>query len=163
MRMWNLPPQILCRQHFLGEHNELHKFVGALNHNRNITTYIQKGYFEIHNIRKRHEELVLDFPRRHYNHNSPLPDFPVTMAGKIDIHFNLCDLVSRCQRCREQFTAIYQTDTLILDDILIPNRSTTMSKRRQKKQKPASIGEGLLSIANGDFLRPNKKKSNGDK
>ncbi len=30
MRTWMVPPQIMCRQHLLGEHNEIHKFVGAV-------------------------------------------------------------------------------------------------------------------------------------
>lgn len=113
MRMWNLPPQILCRQHLLGEHHELHKFVGAINHHKNITSFITHGYFEIHNIRHRHEELVKEFSFRGYNHKSPLPHFKEIVAGKIDIYFNLCDLVSRCQRCRERFIDMIENKRFI--------------------------------------------------
>ena len=30
MRMWMVDPQIMCRQHLLGEHTEMHMFVGTL-------------------------------------------------------------------------------------------------------------------------------------
>jgi len=101
-RMWNIPPEYLCRYHFLGEHNELHKIVGSLNAGRSVQGYLDKGQIEVHNIRARHEELVQEFENRGWNHKSPLPEFRVYKAGKIDIKKSLEDLINRCPKCKER-------------------------------------------------------------
>ena len=75
MRIWDLPPEILCRQHLLGEHRELHGLW-------NILTLDKKGYREHPETKRwvgrlaalysRHEALVAEMHRRGYRHNSPL-------------------------------------------------------------------------------------------
>lgn len=107
MRMWNIPVLILCKNHFLGEHNEMHKFIGSLNHGHSISGYVKKGFVEVHNIRKRHDLLVSDFARRGYNHDSSLPFFEVFEAGKIDVLWNLHVLLSRCFDCLQNFKKYY--------------------------------------------------------
>lgn len=42
MRMWMLPPQLLCRQHLLGEHKELHMLYGTLKRGRSIASFLEK-------------------------------------------------------------------------------------------------------------------------
>ncbi|MBI5849328.1 MAG: pyrimidine dimer DNA glycosylase [Nitrospirae bacterium] len=75
MRIWDIPPDILCRNHLLGEHNELHAIW-------NILTQGKKGYAN-HPETERwkgklmalfavHEKIVLEMLARGYNHNSPL-------------------------------------------------------------------------------------------
>lgn len=44
MRMWMVPPELMCRQHLLGEHVELHMFVGAINKGTSVVTL--PGYCE---------------------------------------------------------------------------------------------------------------------
>lgn len=75
MRIWDLPPKILCRQHLLGEHRELHAIW-------NILTKNKKGYSHHPEVLRwrgklkalylRHEQLVLEMKKRGYQHNSPL-------------------------------------------------------------------------------------------
>ncbi len=101
MRMWNLNPKLMCRNHLLGEHVECHMFVGTLNKGNNIQGYLEKGLLEIHNIEKRHEQLAKEMKRRGYNHNSSLPKYKKIKRGKINSRENKKELFKRCKRCRE--------------------------------------------------------------
>jgi len=103
MRMWGVSPKFLCRKHLLGEHLELHMFIGTLNKNKSLKGYIDKGLVEVHFIKNRHEDLVKEMMKRNYNHNSPLNiKVPLYKAGKIDIKENLKELYNRCEECRER-------------------------------------------------------------
>jgi hypothetical protein len=75
MRIWDIPPSKLCRNHLLGEHNELHAMW-------NILTQGKTGYAN-HPETKRwkgnlkalfrvHEEIVQEMLARGYRHQSPL-------------------------------------------------------------------------------------------
>ncbi|MBW6442684.1 pyrimidine dimer DNA glycosylase/endonuclease V [Patescibacteria group bacterium] len=99
-RMWNLNPAYLCTQHLLGEHKEIHQAVGSILKGRSLKGHLEKGQLEIHNLKKRHAELVREMKKRNFNHNSPLPDFEEFYAGKIDPQKNKLDLMKRCKKCR---------------------------------------------------------------
>ncbi len=103
MRMWNLPPEKMCDRHLLGEHVELHMIVGCLNKNKNIKGFLDKGFIEIHNIKKRHNELVKEMKNRGFKHNSPLQKFKSFKAGRINKSQNKKDLTKRCKNCRNLF------------------------------------------------------------
>lgn len=73
MRIWDLPPKVLCRKHLLAEHRELHAIW-------NILTKKKKGYShhpetlrwkgKLKALYKRHEEEVKELKRRGYRHFS---------------------------------------------------------------------------------------------
>jgi len=75
MRIWDLPPDILCRQHLLGEHRELHAIW-------TVITKKKKGYSRHPEtlrwvgktlaLYRRHDRLVKEMIRRGYHHHSPL-------------------------------------------------------------------------------------------
>ena len=75
MRIWDLDPALLCRQHLLGEHRELHGLW-------NILTESKTGYSRHPETRRwegrlatlydRHERLVGEMTARGYSHASPL-------------------------------------------------------------------------------------------
>ncbi len=75
MRIWDLPPNKLCRDHLLGEHRELHALWTILTKNK-------KGYRKhpetlrwqgkLKALYLRHEQLVKEMKKRNYQHNSPL-------------------------------------------------------------------------------------------
>ena len=75
MRVWDIPPENLCRKHLLGEHREIHAIWTILTDNR-------KGYSRhpetlrwkrsLNALHKRHEQTSNEMKRRGYNHNSPL-------------------------------------------------------------------------------------------
>jgi len=75
VRIWDVPPQALCRQHLLGEHRELHGLW-------NVLTQGKQGYSRHPETLRwvgrtkalwlRHEALVAEMERRGYRHASPL-------------------------------------------------------------------------------------------
>ena len=100
-RMWLVDTKCLCRNHLLGEHKELHQAVGSILNNRSLAGHIERGQLEIHNIQKRHAELVKEMKLRGYNHQSPLKKFKSFKAGKINIIENYKELERRCKNCKE--------------------------------------------------------------
>jgi len=76
MRIWDLAPEKLCRNHLLGEHSELHALWTILTQGR-------KGFSNHPESRRwrgrlkalyaRHEKLVEEMQARGYRHRSPLP------------------------------------------------------------------------------------------
>jgi len=112
MRMWNVNPKMLCRQHLLGEHVELHMFVGSINKGINVNRYVRDGLLFVKRLRIRHLQLRREMRRRGYNHRSPLPklrsDFTahVDQANFIDVQANIVELKRRCSDCRARIEAI---------------------------------------------------------
>ncbi len=102
MRMWMVDPKILCNRHLLGEHVELHMFVGTINHDIALTGYGKNGLVEVHNIRSRHAELVKEMKRRGMNHKSPLPGFKMFKFGQVNKSKNMKELANRCENCKDR-------------------------------------------------------------
>lgn len=100
MRMWKVDPKIMCNKHLVGEHVEMHMFIGAIKKHKNLKGYLDKGLVEIHNIRNRHEELAQELARRGFKHNSPLPDCDLENKGFVNIDNNILELHMRCVMCR---------------------------------------------------------------
>ncbi|HEY9073963.1 MAG TPA: pyrimidine dimer DNA glycosylase/endonuclease V [Desulfobaccales bacterium] len=77
MRIWDIEPERLCRQHLLGEHRELHALWVIL-------TQGKKGFAnhpetrrwrgKLQALYRRHEQLVSEMACRGYRHNTPLPE-----------------------------------------------------------------------------------------
>lgn len=75
MRIWDIPPDKLCRNHLLGEHRELHAIWKIITENK-------KGYShhpetirwrgKLKALYIRHNSLVEEMKKRGYNHKSPL-------------------------------------------------------------------------------------------
>jgi hypothetical protein len=104
MRMWMVNPRIMCRQHLLGEHAEIHMFIGTINRRKSVRGYLEKGLLEVHNLYNRHEELVREMKRRKYNHYSELNEKwkIVENAGIIAKKKNLIELINRCSKCESR-------------------------------------------------------------
>ena len=86
MRIWDVPPQRLCRQHLLGEHRELHGLwniltvhggTGGYSHHPETERWVGKtrALFE------RHRQLVAEMEQRGYQHRSPLD--PAVASGDV--------------------------------------------------------------------------------
>jgi hypothetical protein len=76
VRIWDLSPGILCRQHLLGEHRELHAVWsvivgGRKGYSRHPETLRWVG--KLGALFARHERLVAEMRRRGYDHRTPLP------------------------------------------------------------------------------------------
>lgn len=75
MRIWDISPKLLCRNHLLGEHRELHAIWSILTGNK-------KGYSrhpevlrwkgKLKALYHRHGRLVAEMAERGYIHKSPL-------------------------------------------------------------------------------------------
>lgn len=112
MRMWMVDPKVLCLQHLLGEHKEIHMWIGVLRKYgaRDGNGYLQ-GLLDITNIKTRHDELVVELARRGYpsgvNHQTPVDASEVSefirlyanLETPIDVTANLKELNRRCGRC----------------------------------------------------------------
>lgn len=84
MRIWDIDPSRLCRNHLLGEHRELHGLW-------NILTRGKRGYRlhpetrrwegKLAALFRRHESLVAEMKRRGFNHRSDLdPELATGLA-----------------------------------------------------------------------------------
>jgi hypothetical protein len=77
MRIWDVEPKILCRQHLLGEHRELHALWSIIKNSKSGYSKhpeTLRWYGKLPALRKRHELLVAEMERRGYVHATPLPE-----------------------------------------------------------------------------------------
>jgi hypothetical protein len=112
VRMWLVDPELMCRAHLLGEHRELHTFIGALNAGHSVRGYIERGLLEPASLWWRHAKLVQEMLQRGYRHHSPLPELQQcsVAVGRmiergdriVDREASLQELLRRCPRCRER-------------------------------------------------------------
>ena len=106
LRLWMVDPRIMCKQHLLGEHVEIHMFVGTILKRKSLDGYIANNLLEPKSLISRHEELVIEMVNRNMNHKSELPNFDLDYLPdniknyKIDRKKSLADLVNRCPTCR---------------------------------------------------------------
>lgn len=110
MRMWLVSPGEMCRRHLLGEHVELHMFLGSIAKGNSLEGYVSRGFFQADKLVERHEDLVKEMIRRGYRHNSLVSDSQKEMLwnwmrenpGKciVDSEISRRELASRCEACR---------------------------------------------------------------
>jgi hypothetical protein len=85
MRIWDIPPEKMCRQHLLGEHRELHALWSIIindkkGYARHPETMRWRG--KLNALYLRHEALVGEMTKRGYKHHTPLD--PAFATGKAD-------------------------------------------------------------------------------
>jgi hypothetical protein len=85
MRIWDIEPERLCRQHLLGEHRELHALwviltEGKKGFARHPETARWRGKLKA--LYKRHQALAAEMERRGYRHHTPLPREQATGLAK---------------------------------------------------------------------------------
>jgi len=75
MRIWDLPVEILCRKHLLGEHRELHAIWKILQDDRKAYRQhpeVQRWEGKLELLFFRHLAQVKEMQARGYKHKSPL-------------------------------------------------------------------------------------------
>lgn len=102
MRMWGVPTNVLCTKHLLGEHVEMHMFIGTLKKGISILGYIQNGLVNPAKIIERHNLLAEELKKRGMNHNSPLEYDKELPTHSMNIVSNFAELVNRCPLCFER-------------------------------------------------------------
>lgn len=98
-----IDPTIMCRRHLLGEHVEIHMFVGSINKGINMGQYVTKGLLEFDSLRSRHAALVKEMKARGYKHSSPLARvriIPKVQRVTVDRAESIRELLVRCPECR---------------------------------------------------------------
>ncbi len=81
MRIWDLDPERLCRQHLLGEHFELHILWSIITEGRKAYSNhpeTRRWRGKLKALFFRHEALVEEMSRRGYRHQTPLPSGQAT-------------------------------------------------------------------------------------
>ena len=119
MRMWKIPPDLLCRQHLLGEHRELHALAvsvaraseGDHKHKAMLTGHVHKQQVELTQLVDRHHQVVTEMFTRGYHHHSPLgsvvidPEIALLNTyHPVDVASSFVDLRSRCEQCASRMT-----------------------------------------------------------
>lgn len=75
MRIWDIAPRKLCRNHLLGEHRELHAIFSILsNHKKGYANHpkTQRWKGKMRALYLRHQSLVEEMRRRGHVHTSPI-------------------------------------------------------------------------------------------
>lgn len=110
MRMRMVSPRILCRQHLLGEHGELHKHRPSFVKKHSIFGRIYpEVQIEPESMKRRHDELAAEMVRRGMKHNSPyeMPDLSYLpeeqRKAKVNRRENLSLLLSKCWDCQSKY------------------------------------------------------------
>ena len=124
--MWNVPCKVMCRQHLLGEHLEMHMFAGAIMTGKKIDGYITNGLVDTRLIFHRHQKIVMEMYRRGYKHKSPfnietlvkLIRLRFEGQGEVNVMKNLGVLRERCPECRK---LIIEGDKRVLEVLGIRN------------------------------------------
>lgn len=107
MRMWGVSPNMLCREHLLGEHLEMHMFAGSIKKGISMKGYVDNNLLEPRKIKERHDALAEEMLIRGYKHRSPLvlPDQYVEDLPEYIREYKLrkddafIELVNRCDNC----------------------------------------------------------------
>lgn len=101
MRMWMVDPSIMCKQHLLGEHLELHMLRTHLTKGKRVDGFVRNGLIDTSQIQSRHDQLVAEISNRGWNHKSDLEFIHDEPVGKVDLQVSLDELASRCTRCSQ--------------------------------------------------------------
>jgi len=103
--MWLVPARFMCDKHLLGEHLELHMFVGSIKKGISMGGYLD-GLLDTSKLLSRHKELVQEMQRRGMRHVSPLSFIPFKKEGWVDVIESFCILSERCPYCRSRMVDI---------------------------------------------------------
>lgn len=112
MRMWMIDPRLMCRQHLLGEHNEIHKLVGTIRKRISLYGYIKNRLVDLNHLQSRHDVLALEIQRRGWNHKSVLPYVPFLPLETVFVEESLFELGKRCGECRRRILSAYGEVTI---------------------------------------------------
>jgi hypothetical protein len=106
MRIWDITPDKLCRNHLLGEHSELHAIWSILTNSKKGFAYhpeTLRWRGKLKALYLRHEEIVDEMKKRGFNHKSPLnSDFAIGKSVQKDLVDSVEDQIKllRNKKCK---------------------------------------------------------------
>lgn len=103
MRMWLVNPRVMCRKHLLGEHVEMHMFVGHITLGRKLGRYASEGLVDSRKIQARHDALVKEMQSRGYDHKSPMKYTDRLDEGRVNKEKSLQEILRRCTDCKQRW------------------------------------------------------------
>ena len=118
MRMWMVDPRLMCRQHLLGEHVEIHMLVATIRLGKSISGFVRKKIIQPFAVLERHNALVEELKRRGYRHNSNLvvditeilKPYPIREAiCRVDVETSMSDLFRRCPDCAKRMVEFHDS------------------------------------------------------
>lgn len=106
MRMWLVDPKMLCQRHLLGEHLEMHMFVGTIKKGKSVKGFIENRLVDTNLIQARHDELAKEMQSRGMAHKSDLDYVDVLNLQSVNVEENKNELRKRCVACRVRQEAL---------------------------------------------------------
>lgn len=91
-------PRIMCRQHLLGEHRELHAIAGMIRKRGALTA--SREFVEARLMHERHAEIETEMRRRGYVPRTAFPSVEPIDFGSVDREASMRELTRRCTVCR---------------------------------------------------------------
>jgi hypothetical protein len=91
MRIWDVKPSYLCRNHLLGEHSELHAIWSIIiNNKKGYSNHpeVNRWRGKLKALYSRHDLLVKEMTKRNYRHESPLDNNLAKGKSKQDVLIN---------------------------------------------------------------------------
>lgn len=111
MRMWKLPPMLLCDQHLIGEHGALHMVAGSIRTGRfDVVQGAARAYkLEVSKIISRHNEVENEMMRRSMEAGTPigLTQEQLWEEGKVLASESVVTLCCRCADCRKRIQEMH--------------------------------------------------------
>ena len=143
MRIWDVPPSLLCRQHLLGEHRELHGLWRILTEDRQgyaITPETRRWRGKLAALYQRHEALTEEMARRGYRHASPLDQRQATGSAVQNDFVDPLDAQFAILRNKGCDCAVASLAGLTLDEACTANHSigelpSVRTRRWDQQQK----------------------------
>jgi hypothetical protein len=124
-----ITPKMMCSQHILGEHRELHALAGTLLKGTSIQGYIDNNLVEVQSIILRHTALVNEMIVRGYKHLSPMIDSQLVFEHLTESQYNYVvdrgssfnDLYNRCPTCAWRSYIFYNEGYELLNPYYVDN------------------------------------------
>lgn len=107
MRMWMVDPKIMCRNHLLGEHRELHAIAGLIRKKKSLDGYLSEGLIDPRLLQSRHLALSKEMSQRGYYDAESIGVLDLSYLRLedrpyVDAEESLRILLSRCSACTER-------------------------------------------------------------
>lgn len=172
--MWMISPELMCTQHILGEHRELHALKGSIErtkpkydnhekHRKNLTTLAEDALIELESLKERHEELVKHID----NHNSPIGEIPTleylpkkVRKAKVDKEKSKLDLIDRPEACKPEGCCKQKLGKFKINNVteitLRDNLETLVICKSIHHGNTEAVGKSIAKVIEADLREPER-------
>jgi hypothetical protein len=104
-RCWFITPRLLCKQHLSGPWKEMFQLVGSNTRGYSIQGYLDKKLVSTINLNEYANQVREECLRRGWK-VKPWNNVNLEQVGEIDLSYNLLDLTTRCESCKNNMLNI---------------------------------------------------------